>query len=58
MKYRVYIDVSKAFCYTVDAESAVEAEEKAKERAKEKAYNENYGVFKIDVFDIEEVTED
>ena len=54
MKYRDYIDVSKSFCYTVDAESAVEAEEKAKEIA----CDENWGVFEIDVFDIEEVTED
>lgn len=54
MKYRVYIDVRKAFCYTVDAESAVEAEQKAKEIA----YDKNWGVFNIDVFDIEEVTED
>ena len=54
MKYRVYIDVSKSFCYTVDAASTVEAEEKAKGMA----CDENYGVFEIDVFDIEEVTED
>ena len=54
MKYRVYIDVTKSFCYTVDAESAMEAEEKAKE----KACDENWGVFNTYVFDIEEVIED
>lgn len=54
MKYRVYIDVSKSFCYTVDAESAIEAEEKAKEMA----CDENYGVFEVDVFGIDEVKED
>ena len=54
MKYRVYIDVSKPFCYTVDAESVSAAEEKAKKIA----HDENWGVLELTVFDIEEVMED
>lgn len=54
MKYNVYVSVSTYCCYTVDADSTVEAEEKAKEMA----YDENWNVNDVDVFDIEEVTED
>lgn len=54
MKYKVYTTISKISCYEVTANSMVEAEEMAKEMA----YDENWNVSDVDVFDIEEVTED